>query len=157
MSKRTADSLVREKEDGEISGGDSPVRTPLKKLHKKKLGKLNPERLKDSLEKPRCSRKLPLSDDDFSGSEVSENVESSMLQELKFGRAGEVSIAASGYLEDRTFTSELSVPDRRELRKCKDFLESFNEIFSDVKSSGGKAFKDMFDLLRMSFCKQTDP
>merc|ERR1712071_433349 len=40
-----------------------------------------------------------------------------------------------------------SVPDRRELRKCKDFLESFNELFSDVKSQGGKAFKDMFDLL----------
>ena len=90
------------REEGELSQGDSPQKTPLARLHKKKLTALNADQIQDSLKR---SRKRPKVQDSESDSDdlSTRGLENSIIEGLKKSKSSEISLRQSGLLESKTF------------------------------------------------------
>ena len=112
-------------EEGELSHGDSPVKTPLRTLHEKKISRIDGSRLTDSLQKTRKRQKLPESEDSEDIEEES-SFEGSVIDGLKRRKSGSVSLRATGLLENKRFLTVLSIPDRRDLKSLGGWLFFWN-------------------------------
>ena len=96
-------SHSKQLEDGELSQGDSPVKTPLSSLHKKKLSALDGGKVKDSLKRSR-KRCATVQDDSESGSDdASATFEGSIMSGLKRQKTAEISLRQTGLLESKLF------------------------------------------------------
>ena len=109
MASSSRDSHRRDLEEGELSQGDSPAKTPLKKIHDKKVSTLNAQNVKDSIQRKRRRSKKPSdyeTESDGSDFGSSSCLESSVIQGLKKKRKDEISIRQAGLLDDPAFMHE---------------------------------------------------
>ena len=137
------------KEDGELSGGDTP-KTPLRAIHDKKSAAIDGRRVKDSLQRPRKRQKAPETDESEELEEES-SFEGSIISGLKRTKTEGISLRATGLLEKRSFLSDIAIPDRRHLKSLAGWLEGLNDLFSKTRSRGGEHYKDYFNLLKNYF------
>ena len=136
-------------EDGELA--DSPHGSPLKRFDRQKEAQLiDGSHIQDSLKRgPSKAKRMrkdyessnssseSSSDDDFGGT--------NFLQPAHHRASSSnpsISILANGLLDDKSFTSEFSVSDRRDLKGLKHWGGSLKTLISDVYHQGGKRYKE---------------